>query len=449
MLRKRMLVLVTVLMLLAVVFGACAAPVAAPSGDTGTGEAAAGGEAGPVTITWAMWGSPAEIETHQAVADAFMAEQDAIKVEILSEPWGDYFTRIQALWASGDSSVIPDVLFLSPVVNYAAEGVLQPLDDLIAGSDYNLDDYWPGLIEFASYEGQVYGFPRDSGLEVLYYNKDIFDEVGIEYPTDSWTWDDLTTAAEALSIVDANGRVERYGLAMEGGKYPLWILQNMGLILDDMNDPSSCQLDQPAAMDAIKFFAGLMDAGYAMRPAELNQAGGDAAVFQSGQAAMIIQNASRISAFNAADMNYDVSVIPIPEGGQRASSNAGAAWVMSAMSDNKDAAWTFLQWLQSTDGGQRIYTESGEILPALISTAKSDAFLGMDTPPANRQAFITEGENGKVGRVGYFAEWNELSGSIISPALDTIWAGEAAPEDVLPALCEQVNAFLAENGYPK
>ncbi|MEZ4715419.1 MAG: hypothetical protein R2851_04920 [Caldilineaceae bacterium] len=51
---------------------------------------------------------------------------------------------------------------------------------------------------------------------------------------------------------------------------------------------------------------------------------------------------------------------------------------------------------------QRIYTESGEIPPALMSTAKSDAFLGMDTPPANRQAFITEGENGKVGRQGGF-----------------------------------------------
>ena len=59
-------------------------------------------------------------------------------------------------------------------------------------------------------------------------------------------------------------------------------------------------------------------------------------------------------------MNYDVSVIPIPEGGQRASAAGGAAWVMSALSDNKDEAWTFLSWLQSTNGGQRIYTASGE-----------------------------------------------------------------------------------------
>ncbi len=122
---------------------------------------------------------------------------------------------------------------------------------------------------------------------------------------------------------------------------------------------------------------------------------------------------------------------------------------MSAGSDNKDAAWTFLSWLQSTDGGQRVYTASGEILPALQSTAKSDVFLGSEDPPANRQAFITEGENAKPGRIALIPEWNELNGSIITPAMQQIWVGDATPADALPALCEQVNTFLADNGYPK
>ncbi len=94
-----------------------------------------------------------------------------------------------------------------------------------------------------------------------------------------------------------------------------------------------------------------------------------------------------------------------------------------------------------------MYTASGEILPALSSTAKSDAFLGSSEPPANRQAFITEGENAKVGRFGFFGEWSELNGSIIGPAMQQIWSGEGTPEEVLPNLCEDVNAFLADNGY--
>ena len=100
---------------------------------------------------------------------------------------------------------------------------------------------------------------------------------------------------------------------------------------------------------------------------------------------MIIQNTSRVSGFNSAKMNYDVAVVPIPEGGKRWNPAGGAAWVMSAKSDNKDAAWTFLQWLQSADGGEKLYTERGEIFPALQSLANSPVFM-TDQPPANKKA---------------------------------------------------------------
>jgi len=399
-------------------------------------------------VTWAMWGSPEELETHEAVAEAFMEQNPDITVEIWHEPWGDYFTQIQTLWASGDSEEIPDIAFLSPISNYAADGVLEPLDPFIEEFDFPRDDFWPGLLEFAMYDGEVYGFPRDIGLEVLYYNKDIFDEVGLEYPNEDWTWDDLQSAAEQLSVVAPSGRVSRYALGMEGGKYQLWIGQNEGSILDDMANPSECTLDEPEAIEAIQFFADMMENDLALRDANLSQAGGDSAVFQSGQAAMIIQNASRIPVFNEAGLNYDVAVVPIPEGGQRSASAAGAAWTMSSFSDDKDAAWTFLSWLQSTDGGQAIYTESGQILPALRSTATSEVFLGIDQPE-NREAFIIEGNNAKVGRAGLFPEWNELNGTIISPGMATIWSGEASVEDAVAVICEGVDAYLADNDYPR
>lgn len=452
--KKRLWIVVTLALLLAMLVSACAVPVPPPpaaapaetSSEATSEEAPA--EDGVTTLTWGMWGSPAEIATHQAVADAFMVEHPEIKIEITSEPWADYFTKMQTLWASGDASQIPDVLFLTPVLPYAAQGVLENLDPYIEQAGYDLEDYWPSLLDPAKFEGSVYGFPRDMSAEVLYYNKDIFDEVGIEYPTDEWTWDDLLAAAEALTVRDGD-QITRYGLAMEGGKYQLWVGQNGGSILDDVSNPSACALDQPEAIAAVEFFAGMMNDGIAMRDANLSQAGGDSAVFASGQAAMIIQNASRVSQFNQADLNYDVAAVPIPEGGQRSASAVGAAWTMSAGSDDKDAAWTFLSWLQSTDGGQRLYTASGEILPALQSTANSDVFLGSEEPPANRQAFITEGENAKPGRIALIPEWNELNGSIITPVMQQIWVGDATPADALPGLCEQVNTFLADNGYPK
>lgn len=445
---KRSIGFLTILLTLVLALAACA-PVAPGSTPATGGESnAPAASDGPTTITWAFWGSPEEAASHKAVGDAFMQAHPEIKLEYYNEPWGDYFTKMETLWASGDSAAIPDVLFLWPTPKYAAQGVLENLDSYIEKSGYNLDDYWPALLESASYDGSVYGFPRDISVEALYYNKDMFDQAGIPYPDETWTWDDLLSAAEQLTVKDASGKVERYGLGMEAGKWQLWVGQNGGMSLDDMRNPSKCTLNDPAATEAIQFFADLLNNGYAMRDADLSQAGGDAGVFSSGQAAMIIQNSSRVSAFNAAGLNYDVAVVPIPEGGQRSASAGGAAWVMSAASDNKDAAWTFLSWLQSTDGGQKLYTESGEIFPALRSVAESDAFLNQENPPANRQAFLTEGENAKVGRFGYFPEWSEID-SIIGAELSKVWTGEAQPADVLPGICEQVDQFLTDNGFPK
>ncbi len=235
---------------------------------------------------------------------------------------------------------------------------------------------------------------------------------------------------------------------MEGGKYSKWVNQNGGAILDDYVNPSKCMLADPKSVAAVKLFADMMNQGYAMRDADLSQAGGDQAVFQSGQAAMIIQNTSRVSGFNSAKMNYDVAEVPIPEGGKRWNPAGGAAWVMSAKSDNKDAAWTFLQWLQSTNGGEKLYTERGEIFPALQTTASSPVFM-TDQPPANKKAIVAEAAASGVGGFGYFPEWDELDGTVISPAMQKIWAGEADPEKALPELCKQVDQFLKDKGFPK
>ena len=453
---KHLFLVFSLLMVAVLALSACAPPAtpappaAAPAAPAEQPAEAPAAPAEPVTVTWAFWGSPEEAASHKIVADAFMAEHPEIKIELWNQPWDDYFTKIQALWASGDAKTIPDVAFLWPTPKYAAEGVLENLDTFIKESGYSLDDYWPGLLESAKYEGSVYGFPRDIEAAVLYYNKDLFDKAGVAYPDENWTWDDLTAAAEKLTVKDANGTTTQYALAMEGGltKWSKWVLQNGGSILDDMSNPSKCMVDEPAAVEAITFFADLMNNGYAMRPADLNQAGGDAGVFQSDQAAMIIQNTSRVSGFNKAGKNYDVAVVPIPAGGKRYNPAGGAAWVMSSGSDNKEAAWTFLSWLQSTNGGEKIYTERGEIFPALQSVANSPAFM-TDQPPANKQGILDEAAGSGVGAFGYFPEWDELESSVFNPVMDQIWAGETVPADVLPGLCEQVNQFLKDKGYPK
>lgn len=402
------------------------------------------------TLLWGMWGSPEEIATHQKVADAYMAKNPDVQIQLWTQPWGDYFTKLNTLFTANDPTTIPDVFFLSPVPSYASKGVLKNLDSLIKSSKMDLSDYWPGAISTTSYKGSVYGFPRDIGIEVLYYNKDDFDKAKLAYPTDKWTWDDLRTAAKALTVKDTTGRVSRYGLAMQGGKYFDWVGANGGLILDDMFNPTTCKLSDPKSVAAFEYFAGLMNDGIAWRDADLSQAGDDQAVFLADQASMFIQNASRVPALNAAKINYDVAAIPTaPGGGRSAGAANGAAWVMSNVTTKPDAAWAFLQFLQSPDGGGAVYFATGEAFPPTKSGANSPVYLTKDHGPANKNAWLIGAATANVNNNGWFADWNELNGTIINPVLATFWAGTAKPADALPGLCDSVNKYLADHGYKK
>ena len=177
--KRWFLILLTLLMALVVSACVSATPGAAPAAE------APAASDGPTTITWAFWGSPEEAASHEAVGDAFMQEHPEIKLEYYNEPWGDYFTKMETLWASGDSAAIPDVLFLWPTPKYAAQGVLENLAPFIEKSGYSVEDYWPALLESASYDGSIYGFPRDIEVNILYYNKDMFDAAGVAYPDES------------------------------------------------------------------------------------------------------------------------------------------------------------------------------------------------------------------------------------------------------------------------
>jgi multiple sugar transport system substrate-binding protein len=402
-----------------------------------------------VTVSWSVWGSPEELASHQRVADAFMEEHPDIAIEIRHTPWDDYHENLKRIIATGDPAQIPDIMWLGQdFERYYRAGMLENLTPYIEATDYPLDDYWTGLIDRATLEGGVYGLQRDLDLRLLYYNKDIFDAEGVEYPTDEWTWDEWREAAEALTEREGNTTV-RYGLAMETRKWDMLLLQNGGSVLDDIFNPSECRIDTPQSVLAAEFFADLLNRGLAMRQDELDEIGGDAEAFLQGKAAMIIQNGSRAPTFNAAGLNYDVAPIPIPRGGERVNNNDGARFVMSSRSLNKDAAWTFLSWLQSAEGGLRIYTENGEIFPALKSLAESESFLGLEIAPANREAFNIEASGGRYLVLGDFPDWGELNDTVVTPGLDLMWTGEARPRDVISNMCDRVNEFLQIHGYPK
>src|SRR5438874_1937927 len=206
-------------------------------------------------VTWSFWASPWELEINRRVARAFEREHPRIRLELIDQPWEEYFSWLTGEWAAGRS---PDVMFINYVPVRAAQGMLADLEPRIAADGMDVGDFHPTLLSMYRYEGHLYGLPRDNDTKVVYYNQRAFDRAGQRYPQPNWTWDDLRTLARALTVRDAEGHVERYGFAYEAAHWwRLWVWQNGGDLVDDPLDPHGFVLDRPEGAEALEYLRGL------------------------------------------------------------------------------------------------------------------------------------------------------------------------------------------------
>lgn len=108
----------------------------------------------------------------------------------------------------------PDFVYTSDdlVRTMAARGILAPLDDeIIRASNIDLSLYEPEILEMLSCKGRLYALPFCFSTLALFYNKDIFDNAGLPYPSSEWKWPDFLDAAIKLTKRDSHGKVSHYG----------------------------------------------------------------------------------------------------------------------------------------------------------------------------------------------------------------------------------------------
>jgi multiple sugar transport system substrate-binding protein len=388
----------------------------------------------PVTITWAFWGDPWEVEINERVVQIFENDHPGIKVETFHRPWQNYFTELRAKFNHGEPT--PDVLFWAEAANDVPGGHFLDLTPLIESDNYPLTDFFPGLLTHFKVGGGLYGFPRDSDTKVIFYNKRLLNRADIPFPKAGWNWADLRRAA--LDIKAAN--VTNYSFAYEANDWwMVWMWQNNVDIFDDKLFPTQTHLNDPAAAQAVQFLADLTNVDGVTPPYEQLNSTDIAALFSAGQVAMVFGNHALIPAFaDITDFEWDVA--PLPRQKRQANVAAGAGYVIAANTPHPDAAWTFLKFLASPKG-QAIFTESGVVVPARRSVAQSDIFMNQ-TPRHNAQAFL---DGTEIGEPTYaFPGADEITG-LINQALTPVWRGEQDAAGALNAILPEIKAILAKN----
>ena len=330
-------------------------------------------QAEPVTITYSNFISNGGNEDNlTAIVDAFETENQNITVDVRTLPYADYFTALQTDLAGGTEADLFDIEYAN-YQSYQANGVLAALD----GVDPSV--YKPDVAAGYATEGTQYALPSSFSSVVLFFNQDLFDAAGLDYPTSDWTWEDEKAAAEKL--VDTGAGV--WGDYQPISYYEFYkaLAQAGGNFLNA--DGTAVAFNSPEGIAAANWLVG--KSGSIMPTVE--QGAGtpdfDTGLWADGKLAMWHSGIWMFGAAADSDFAWDIAVEP--GGTQNASAVFSNAVGVSANTDNLEAAEKFAEFLTSSQTMVDIRLNSGWELPPISDQALLATYLDQ-TDPANRQA---------------------------------------------------------------
>jgi len=370
-----------------------------------------------------------------AQKEAFEASHPGVTIEYVDcESGNEYGVKVSTMLAGGDTS---DVIMLKEndqVVQWQASGFAAPLTDYIGSYDMS---GFVGIEKNYAIDGVQYGIPFRSDFWVLFYNKDLFDAAGVEYPTNDMTWDQYAELAKKLTDKEKD---------IYGTHYHTW--------LSTVANWAVCGTDYTLAdgnydnlLYFYKLYQDLEDYGACMSFADLKASGLKyGAAFENGNIAMMPMGYWQVSTFindikaGTASLNWGIVAVPHAEGVAAGSSFGNMTGVMmNAKSEKKDLAWEYMSWLCGPEGAKA--TASVGARPAWVSEEIAEAMASVEGFPAD--------ENSKAALLptSVAMEWPvgekvpDIK-TIVNEEHSLIMAREITPEEGVAEMNERVAELL-------
>jgi multiple sugar transport system substrate-binding protein len=400
-----------------------------------------GESANGVTLTLLISGDPTDEAAYQQLIDAFVTEHSDIAVNLINIPSsGDFRKRLAADFAAGT----PPDLFLINYRNlgrFAASGAVEPLTDYLANSQLiKTDDYYPQALAAFQWNGEQICMPQNISSPVIYYNKTLFDAAGLTYPTDAWTWDGfLETAKMMTQDSDNDGATDLYGFGIDPTlvRATPFVWMNGGELVDDPIAPTRLTFDTPESKEALQWFMALQLTHQVTPNAVAEEAESSLSRFINGRLAMFMESRRAVPEFRAITA-FDWDVAALPVGKSQATILHADAFCLAAAGQQKEAAWTFLEFANA-EAGQTILASTGRTVPSRIDLSTSPVFLDPDAKPANSQAFLAAIPH--IRNLPLMATWSDIEG-IVNTELKNAFYGTATLDEALQAANDHSAEFF-------
>ena len=345
------------------------------SGEATAESTASGDEA--VTLNWALWDKDSTAYW-QALADGYMESHPNVTIEMTDLGSTDYMTQLATQLAGGNGEL--DVLSIKDIPGYSNLinlGLLEPLSGKLTTDESKFNGV---LDQLTAEDGNYYAVPFRSDFWVVYYNKDIFDQAGIEYPTNDMTMEDFD--AKIREVYEKTG--------VYGNIYHTWrstttlfgILDGEHTVIDGNYDFLKPYYEQVLSEQA----DGVIPNYGEQKTSGLHYSG----AFQNGQAAMCnmgswfiatMQKYNEEAEGNGVEpVNFGIVKYPHPDGAPAGSTlGTVTSLAINANSTKKEAAADFLNWCASEEAAEALAATGN--FPAVSSDKTSEIIASTDGFP--------------------------------------------------------------------
>jgi len=372
---------------------------------------------------------PAAIKEQEVYSVEYRKIHPEMAIETIQFPWRNIWQKLEYMIVAG---IPPDVSGIEQpnLPKFVHLGAVEPLDEWIRNDpEFDPSVFFPQCLDEANWNGIQYGIPDNWSTVCLFYNKDLFDKYGVDYPTREWTREDLVAAARKLTHdFDGDGLVDQWGFFTNNNhwhRYSAWIWMTGGEFFTP--DLRRSLFDDPRVIDGFQWLADLAHKHHVMPSSEDLRGTNTNNMFLSGQLAMIAETRYFVRNFKLERYQdkietFDWDVSELPHDAERATVLVTGQNIIpsSLAEERKKMAWEYLKFLTSKTG-QRVLAQSNGPIPARRDIAEEMMALAETRRPHNDRAFIRSIEYAKYPYRPFPAEpeWMESRSY-----LQGVWAGQ-------------------------
>lgn len=394
---------------------------------------------------WSFWGSGARQEVIEEIIADFNASQDEIEVKYSYQPWGDIWTKSLSAITAGNP---PDVI-VQDINSVAQRAEAQQATDLSAYIEEGFsDEFYPQLWETVEYEDKPYAVPFNTDTQVIFYNKQIFEEAGISEDDLPQTWDELEKVAHQLDVKNGND-FERIGF------YPLW---NLGADVWALNadngvswfdEKENVTIDTDNKVEALDWILEWQNfyGQDTINRLEAEFGSGVADPFISGLVAMRAQNINYYSSLmENAPEDFDFGVIQIPEKESGSGHwSWGGGFVLEVPQGAKDpeASYEFIKYLSTPEVQEKFGEKSFDIMAN--KTANENLVNNDNLDEKGQMIYQMADENFANTVITPVPLTAPDYNSLVNEQIDQILLGNKSPADGLADAQKAVEDLVEQN----